>query len=355
MLRQEERFRTEHSAAMLDALFASAPVGLAIFDRQLRYVRINEKLAELNGLSPEEHVGRAIADVLPEVAVVAEPAFRGVLESGEPLLEWELSAETPAVPGQTRYFVEDVYPLKDASGAVSGLGVIVFEVTDRRRVEAAERAAVVRSSVIAHMAEAQEEERKRIAADVHDDVIQAVASIGTRLDRLQRSYPAVAGDLADVREAMQLAMRRLRHLVFTLRPPALDLGGLADAIRLYLDEQREEWGLEYSLDANLSVDPPEDARVLLYRIAQEAITNVRRHASAELVDVSLCEQDGGVCMSITDNGAGLNLDPGDDAGPRRFGLAIMRERAEQAGGWWRMETERDVGTTVRCWLPRAAA
>jgi PAS domain S-box-containing protein len=341
----------QQSAALLDALFASAPVGLAILDRELRYVRINEALAELNGLSCEQHIGRTIQEVLPDVAQVAVPAFLRVLETGEPLLEWQLTGETAAAPGETRQWIENVYPLLGERGAVVGLGAIVVDVTARKQAEEAQRAVAERRAVIVHMAEAQEEERKRIAADIHDDVLQAVSALGARLDRLQREHPAAATEVGDLREDLQRAIRRLRHLVFDLRPPALDLTGLADAIRLYLEEQRHEWGLEYKLDASLHKDLPEAERVLLYRIAQEAIANVRRHASADLVEVTVSETDGGVCLTIVDNGKGLPPAALDDRDPRHFGLAIMRERAEQAGGWWGVESESGLGTTVRCWLP----
>jgi signal transduction histidine kinase len=139
----------------------------------------------------------------------------------------------------------------------------------------------------------------------------------------------------------------MRGLVFALRPPALDWAGVASALRLYLEETRERFGLAYELDNRMAAEPSGEVRLNVYRIAQEAITNVRKHAGADWVHVSLASRGGGVLVTIRDDGRGADAAP--DA--RSFGLASMRERAESAGGWWRMESGRTGGTTVEFWVP----
>jgi PAS domain S-box-containing protein len=243
---------SEQSAAMLDALIQSAPVGVAFLDRELRYVRINEALAQLNGVPVKDHIGRTVAEVLPEVADVVVPMFRQVLETGEPLLNWELSGETAAAPGEQRYWHETVYPVTNAAGEVTGVGAIVVEVTENKHAEQALRELQLRRGVIAHLSTAQEEERKRIASDIHDDVLQGISSVVIKLEQIEDAHPEASAELAQAREEIVRAVRRLRGVIFSLRPPALDLAGLADAVRLYLDEQRREWGLEYEFDASVA-------------------------------------------------------------------------------------------------------
>jgi PAS domain S-box-containing protein len=132
------RLGTEKDEALglLDALFAAAPVGLAFWDRELRYVRINAALAEMNGLPVAAHLGQPVTDVLPGLAERLVPLWRRVLATGEPVIEAEVSGETPRAPGVTRHWLASYYPIRGAGGEVVGLGGVVVEVTARRAAEA---------------------------------------------------------------------------------------------------------------------------------------------------------------------------------------------------------------------------
>ncbi|HEY9849592.1 MAG TPA: PAS domain S-box protein [Leptolyngbyaceae cyanobacterium] len=121
--------------AYYDAFFAASNAGLLIFDRQLRYVQINETLAEINGPSVAEHIGRSVREVLPELAPTVEPILQAILDTGNPMLDYELVGETPKQPGVTRYWQVSYYPLLDENGLVFGVGGIVIEITDRKKVE----------------------------------------------------------------------------------------------------------------------------------------------------------------------------------------------------------------------------
>ncbi len=129
-----------HAAyGMLDAIFERAPVGLAVHNRSLRYVRINDHMAEINGLPAQEHIGRAVAEVVPEVETV-EADMRRVLESGEPLTELEVAGTTAAAPGVGREWIVSYWPVRRRDDRrVVGVGAVVFEVTERRAAERAVR------------------------------------------------------------------------------------------------------------------------------------------------------------------------------------------------------------------------
>ncbi len=126
--------------AELEAIYETAPLGLCVLDTELRFRRINKLLAELNGLSIQDHIGRTVREILPVVADQAEQMMRQVLETGQPV-QFELHGETPALPGVRRVWDESWYPLRDAEGNITAVGVITEEITERRQAEEALRKA----------------------------------------------------------------------------------------------------------------------------------------------------------------------------------------------------------------------
>ena len=119
-------------ALELEEMYATMPIGLAQLDRELRFLRINERLAEINGLPVAAHLGRTLSEVVPDLAPKVEAAFRRVLETGEPVLDVEVIGETAAAPGVERAWLESWFPLRDAAGRITGLNVIAQEITERR-------------------------------------------------------------------------------------------------------------------------------------------------------------------------------------------------------------------------------
>ena len=120
----------------IEDLYRNAPVGLCVLDRDLRYVRINERLAEINGIPAEAHIGKRVHDLMPELAEAAEPEMWRVLETGQPRLNIEIVGETPAQQSVKRSWLEQWLPLTDADGRVTGLSIVVEEITERKQAEA---------------------------------------------------------------------------------------------------------------------------------------------------------------------------------------------------------------------------
>ncbi len=135
-----DRKRTEEmiqqQLAQIEAIYKTAPVGLCFVDRDLRFVRINQQLAAINGLSVAEHLGRTLRAVLPEMADQLEPLYRQVIESGEPILNLEIQGTNRAQPGVLRHWCVCYYPQKDGQQHVVGVNTMVQEITDRKRIEA---------------------------------------------------------------------------------------------------------------------------------------------------------------------------------------------------------------------------
>ncbi len=127
----------EAERALLNTLLDNAPVGFGFFDHELRYVRLNPALAALDGLPPEEHLGRALPDVLPRMSPELFDAFRRVLKGGDSVVSREFRGETPRSPGRPRYWLCSVYPVKTPDGAFLGAGAVVTDIDDRKRMEEA--------------------------------------------------------------------------------------------------------------------------------------------------------------------------------------------------------------------------
>jgi PAS domain S-box-containing protein len=232
-------------------------------------------------------------------------------------------------------------------GGHSRIFTVARDVTDRRRIEEERRA------LLSRLVTVQEEQRHRIANDIHDDSIQTMFGVGIRLHVLRTMLrdEEHLKVISNLEATVDQAIGRLRHLIFELRPTALDHDGLLPALRLYLDQMHAESGIEFDLQSQLSVEPPGEPRVTLYRLAQEALVNVRKHAQAHRVRVSLGDRDGGIAVRIQDDGRGFHVGRATTAVPGHLGMAAMRERARMAGGWVELDSAVNRGTTVEFWIP----
>ena len=209
-----------------------------------------------------------------------------------------------------------------------------------------------RQRLFARLIAAQEEERLRIASDIHDDTIQAMTATSLRMQQLRRHLtdPGQIELLTKLEDAVRESISRLRRLMFDLRPASLDRSGLASAMRELLERLQEETHLTFTLENHLSSEPEGDIRTAVYRIAQEALANVKKHAAATTVNIELRSVGAGCRVRIQDDGKGFEID-GAEAKPGHLGLVSMRERAQIAGGWWLIRCPVEGGTVVEFWLP----
>jgi PAS domain S-box-containing protein len=237
--------------------------------------------------------------------------------------------------------------LFDETGELRGFGKVTRDMSERR---AAEQALTERRRLFAHLVQAQELERRRIAWDVHDDSIQAMVAVGMRLQLLaDRASEPYASELSKLDASVREAVGRLRNLTFRLQPPGIDRHGLVESLSQHLNDVVRSWGLEPSLEHTLEKEPAPETAITIFRIVQEALLNVRKHARARTVRVSVTTENRGLLVRVADDGTGRPA-----VAPtlhEHFGLIEMRERAETAGGWWTLRSEPGAGTTVEFWLP----
>jgi signal transduction histidine kinase/L-asparagine transporter-like permease len=220
-----------------------------------------------------------------------------------------------------------------------------------------ERAEHDRRELLGLMLRGGEDERIRLAADLHDGPIQRLAALGLTLDRSGlRLGRGDADGAAELVRAVQHSLRdeisSLRRLMAELRPPVLDQGGLDVAIRDHASAFSQRTGVECRVVAALDQRLPSQIETLLYRLAQEALANVAKHAGASQVNVQVTPLDMGVELMVSDDGKGFVIgSEADRVKAGHFGLASMRERIEMAGGSLQLWSHPGGGTRVAAWLP----
>jgi signal transduction histidine kinase len=207
-----------------------------------------------------------------------------------------------------------------------------------------------RQRLLQRLSNIVEEERKRIANDIHDSSLQVLAGLGMRLQLVAEKVddPDQKKSLSEMSPALAEAGHRLRRLIFDLRPDTLELG-LEPALRFYFEQTSTGVDPELAIDSRLSEEAPEEARLMVYRACQEALNNVRKHARASRVTVSLEEVDDGIGVLIHDDGVGFDVSTGSQ--PGHIGLVAMRERIQIAGGRFSISSAPGQGTTVQFWVP----
>lgn len=338
--------------SQLRQLCESFPDAMLIADSGGRILGANARAESLFGYRPAQLNGRCIQALFPD-QVNLSPGGSGPGKHGAQPVELvgsradssQFPAEVSIVPLHTRQGTATVVIIKDITEAQRAR--FLFE----RGLNLLESEGLDRQALIGRLIRAQEEDRARIAAEIHDDTIQLISAASMSLQQLRLRLRA--GDeleiLGRLEQAFLLSLSRLRRLVFDLRPSGVERS-VAPAIRADLERLRSETGIGYRLDDKLTGPTPVTATMLIYRIAREALVNVRKHARANTVRVQLLNVAHGCLVSIVDDGVGYNPAEVENR-PGHLGLMLMRERAQLAGGWCRIESAPGAGTTVEFWIP----
>ena len=327
-------------------------IAIAGVDGRVQYV--NPGGRSLVGLAPDADVtATTIADYLTEEGIrasveVEQPAVvaHGHWEGESTLRDLRGGPPTPVA-------INSFLLREPDTGEPWLLATVQRDISERISSEREVQAlADQRQLLLGHLVQAQEDERARIAADVHDDSVQALAAVELRLSLLQREIAQLQPELLAAAESLRGTVRgatdRLRHLLFDLESPAQqhDLASALTEAAAYVLEDAVRWRVEGDGGRDLEVA----TRVTAYRIAKEAMVNARKHAEAHRVVIGLHDRDGGVEVSVADDGRGFDATATPDR-PGHLGLPGMRDRATVAGGAVAVESTLGGGTTVRLWLP----
>jgi signal transduction histidine kinase len=347
---------SEDDADVLAMVLDQAPVGVVVYDAELRIVRVNPRVEDMGRIKPS-HIGMRLEDVLPDVNPLVVGAIRQVFRSGDPMLNLEVSG----IGGQGAFLL-NLFPIHRRGGPIEAVACIFSDVSDRVAAEQAlaesERR---RREILAAMLQAEEDERGRIATELHDDTVQVMAATLLALDQV--ATMARSGDperieqsVTHARTVLKEATERTRRLMFELRPAILHEHGLRDAVAILTEQAGRETGADVRLECP-SARYDHTIEELLYRTIQEALANVRKHANPAMIRVAIGEARGGMLhCEVSDDGRGFDLDqvlrrPG---AALHLGLESMRERIRIAGGGLTIATTPGGGTRVTFAVPLSA-
>jgi signal transduction histidine kinase len=227
---------------------------------------------------------------------------------------------------------------------------------DRKQAEEALKNSYAQlRSLSRRLEEAHETERRHLSRELHDQIGQALTAAKINTDMLRAAVPPdLAAPLNENAAILDRLLRQTRQISLDLRPPLLDDLGLIPALRWYVDQQAERAGLAVKFSANpLADDVPPHIQIVCFRLAQEAITNVVRHAHAKMLTVKLRWADSALRLLVRDDGGGFDVTTAE-AGAERgasLGLLGMKERAALAGGSARIISSLGKGSTVEILLP----
>jgi signal transduction histidine kinase len=338
---------------LLTALLDAAPQGLVIYDRDLRIVRLN-RASERIGTVGAKDVGRLLRDAVPDAPAANVAAIESVFATGEPVV----GMPTTGVDG--RSYLLTVFPIMGATDRVEQVATMILDVTDRVATERAlAESEAHRREILARMLQAEEVQRSQIATELHDDTVQVMAAALIQLDRaalvaVRTGNERLSSALGLTRATLEEATERTRRLMFELRPAVLHDHGLLEAMRVLAGQVAREVGARADVVGtgaryDLAVEE------LVYRTAQEALANVRKHARPSAITVTLSERSGQIVGEVEDDGSGFDVvDVRTRASaPLHLGLDSMVERVRAVGGEVTVESAPGAGTRVRFAVPTA--
>ncbi|HEV7203480.1 MAG TPA: PAS domain-containing protein [Jatrophihabitans sp.] len=352
----QERLRESHAMRVrFEALVEASSDFIAIADLSGQVLYVNPAGREIVGLEPEVDVrDTVIADYLTEEGIRAsqEVEVPAVVAHGR----WtgETSLLDRRTGGSIPVSVSSFLMLDPETHEPFALATVQRDISRQLAVDAElRRVAGQRQELLDRLVTAQEAERARIAADVHDESVQACAAVALRLTRLEgrlaKDAPHLLPLLTDANEAVETATSQLRELLFDLETADSDYS-LIEAVHEAAEHILGDTTTSVSVlgDREAELKPSERGQAL--RVVKEALRNVRAHAHAGIAQVVVRIVDGGVEFVVADDGVGIDPETVTSP-PGHHGLAGMRDRCEIAGGWFRFERSEPSGTQVRFFIP----
>lgn len=375
------------SEGRLNAFFAEAPAELVMFDRDLRYLKVNERLARINGLPAEDHIGKSICDIAPDLAPKVEPLFRRILETAEPLLDLELEGEVETDPGIKHTWALSIFPILGGDGTPQGVGSISINITERKRAErelellnhrleklVGERTAELRATQVELLNAERLATLGQLTATVAHELRNPLATIRTSVFSLRSRIQDGAGEAQTTLRRIDRNIVRCDRIISELldfsanQEPHLETVDLNRCIAAWVEDYEASEGTRLRLaisDGAVTVRIDQDrlhqVLVNLLDNASQALeeTPGRGRRDAEIA-VRTRIEGGRFVLEVADDGPGIP----DDVLPRIFeplfstkgfgvglGLPLVKKIIDQHGGDIEVVTGVGDGTTFRVHLP----
>jgi PAS domain S-box-containing protein len=339
VLESEERYRE---------LFENSKDAIYVHDMSGQYTSVNCAAEKLSGYTRQELVGRHFSSLVsPEYARhVREQLCRKLQASGETTYEVELitkQGDRIPVEVSSRLIIENGVPV--------GVQGCLHDISERKKAHEASR------TYSRRLLEAQEAERRRISLELHDQVGQILTAVKMNLHALRKAYnsPEVLTSIEENLNVIDEAVDQVRDLSVDLRPLLLDDFGLVVAVRWYLDRQAKNSGVAVEFASHSLHDDdrfPATLETACFRIVQEGVTNIVRHARATRISVTLESTGAELLLVIGDNGSGFDVKEMRSASDApTLGLRGMEERAQAVGGTLTIDSAPGLGTQICASFP----
>jgi PAS domain S-box-containing protein len=346
--------RLQAQARLLDCIFDSAFICIALLDLRFNVLRVSRSYANACGRTMKELAGRNHFEWFPSEA---KAVFEEVVARGEVYAARAVPSLFPDHSGRgMTYWDWTLSPVRGEDGEVEMLIFRMYDVTQWRRAEERLQQALIQSEQLAaRIASVREREQRRIARELHDEMGQELTVLRLLLEELGKAAPPV--NINRLHEALAVANRlqaRVRTISADLRPPVLDDLGLPAALTWLCERQRLGTGLEVDFrHSGLGQRLRPEHETAVYRIIQESLTNVVKHARISKAVVLVRVANGRVVVKIEDAGVGFDADAclGFSAIIGGVGLLGMRERARSLGGRLTVESTSGAGTAITLELP----
>lgn len=345
--------RLQKNQVLLDGLFERLPRAVALRDSNYRIIRVNREFTRVFGYTAQEAVGRRLRElIVPEELRLEEQTFHDLVDSGKPV-------ETETVRQRKDGSRLDVSVLRVPIVLPGGQTVVYAffrDITDRKRLENE----LLRSfeqlrAFAARLQTVREEERTRVAREIHDELGQALTAIKINVSSLGRDLPADQQQAVRTESILQLVdktIQSVRRISTELRPQILDDLGLVAAVEWCVEDFETHTGVKCRLDlATNEIVADQEHATAVFRILQETLTNIARHAGATEVKVRLAREKDNLILEVRDNGKGVSKEA--VSASTSIGILGMQERAALLGGELTVTSTPGKGTTVTLRIPAA--
>jgi PAS domain S-box-containing protein len=337
-----DKKKAEEARLRLAAVVESSDDAIASGTLDGIIVSWNAGAQKLYGYTEAEALGKPITMLVPPELPGEENKILEILRAGSRIQNFETVRVTKT--GKRINVSLTISPIKDSSGRTVGCSGIARDITERKLADAA------LADVSRKLIEAQEQERSRIARELHDDIGQRLALLAANLERLQHNLPSskakIMQDIAEAGKQVQDLASDVQALSHHLHSSRLEYLGLAVAAAGFCREVSNRQGVEIDFHSdNLPMDLPKEASICLYRVLQEAIQNATKHSGSRYFEVSLS---GGLSeIKLTVRDSGIGFDPQDAMKGRGLGLTSIRERLKLMNGDLSIDSQPQRGTTIQ--------
>lgn len=340
---KEQAVLLQSREELLRIFVKNAPAGVAMFDREMRYLQVSDRWCTDYSLDGSQVLGRCQYEFFPDLPERWKEAHRRCL-AGETLRcdedRWDRE-------DGVKWLCWEIRPWWSLDGAPGGMLIFAEDITQRKQMQEA------LSDVARKLVEAQEKERARIARELHDDINQRLGLVSMGMEELLANPDEVEPRALELREQINEISSDVHALAADLHPQKLEYLGAVAGLRSWTKEFARRQNLEVDFTSDVHNSLPPEIGVTFFRVLQEAMQNTVKHSGGKRVEVQLREDAKALYMTVKDSGKGFDVDAASHG--KGLGLTSMRERVRLVNGTIHIDSKSNGGTAIEVRVDREAA